>query len=109
MKIFLGTYHLLKLNQDQTISLSRLITPHVIKDVDLGEHLSIACGSANFYSHYGHQCGGSSGRWELIYPQDPAVSFLSIYSKNDPPYHSDTDSAMFIAALFMVSRNWKQP
>jgi hypothetical protein len=33
----------------------------------VGEHSSIAGGSANLYSHYGNQYGNSLERWELTY------------------------------------------
>ena len=32
-----------------------------------------------------------------------------MYPKDAPPYHKDTYSTMFIAALFVIARNWKQP
>ena len=46
---------------------------------------------------------------EIILPEDPAIPLLGIYPKDAPPYHKDTCSAMFIAALFIIARNWKQP
>jgi hypothetical protein len=42
-------------------------------------------------------------------PQDPVIPFLDIYLKDVPPYHKDTCSTVFIAALFIIARNWKQP
>jgi hypothetical protein len=42
-------------------------------------------------------------------PEDPAIPLLGIYPKVAPPYHRDTCSTMFIAALFVIARNWKQP
>jgi hypothetical protein len=35
--------------------------------------------------------------------------FLGIYSKDVPTSNEDTCSTMFIAALFVITRNWKQP
>ena len=46
---------------------------------------------------------------EVVLPQDPAILLLGIYSKDTPPYHKDICSMMFIAALFVIARNWKQP
>ena len=46
---------------------------------------------------------------EVVLPQDPAILLLGIYSKDAPPYHKDTCSIMFIAALFIIAKNWKQP
>ena len=40
-------------------------------------------------------------------PQDPAIPLLGIYPKDAPSYHKDTCSIMFIAALFIIARNWK--
>jgi hypothetical protein len=34
---------------------------------------------------------------------------LGIYTKDAPPCHRDTCSTMFIAALFVIARCWKQP
>ena len=42
-------------------------------------------------------------------PQDPAIPILGIHPKNDQSYHKDIYSTMFIMALFIIPRNWKQP
>ena len=42
-------------------------------------------------------------------PQDPAMPLLGIYTKDVSSYYRDTCSTMFIAALFIIARNWKQP
>jgi hypothetical protein len=44
---------------------------------------------------------------EIVLPQDPAISLLSIYPKAAPPSHKDTCSTMFIAGLFVISGNWE--
>ena len=41
--------------------------------------------------------------------QDPTIPLLSIYPKDTPLCHNATCSIMFIEALFIVARNWKQP
>jgi hypothetical protein len=41
--------------------------------------------------------------------QDPAIPLLGIYPKDAVPYQRDTCSTMFIAALFVIPRNRKQP
>jgi hypothetical protein len=46
---------------------------------------------------------------EIVLPEDTAILFLGIYPKDTPPYYKETCSTMFIAALFILSRNWKQP
>jgi hypothetical protein len=75
--------------------------------VEPREHSSIAGGSANLHNNFGNQyCGFSK---KLRRPQDPAIPLLSIYPKDAPLYHKDTCSTMFIAALFIIARDWKQP
>jgi hypothetical protein len=41
---------------------------------------------------------------EIDLPEDPAIPFLGIYPKDDPPYHRNTCSTMFIVALNVVAR-----
>jgi hypothetical protein len=45
----------------------------------------------------------------VVSPQDPAILLLSIYTKDVPPSHSNACSTMFTEALFVITRNWKQP
>jgi hypothetical protein len=42
-------------------------------------------------------------------PQDPAIPLLGIFPKDISSYYQDSCSTMFIDALFIVVRNWKQP
>jgi hypothetical protein len=42
-------------------------------------------------------------------PEDPAISLLGIYPEDVPTYSKDTCSTMFIAALFIIARSWKEP
>jgi hypothetical protein len=44
----------------------------------------------------------------IVLPHDPAIPFLDIYPKGSSHYQRDTCST-FKAALFIISRNWKQP
>ena len=46
---------------------------------------------------------------EIDLPEDPAIPLLGIYPKDSQLCHSDTCSTMFIAALFVIARSWKQP
>jgi hypothetical protein len=56
--------------------------------------------------------------WKLIWQflrkfgialhQDPVIPLLCIYPKDVPPFYKETCSTMFIAALFIIARNWKQ-
>ena len=42
-------------------------------------------------------------------PQDPVIPLLGIYPKDAQSCHKDMCSTMFIAALFVIARTWKQP
>jgi hypothetical protein len=46
---------------------------------------------------------------DIILPEDPVIPLLGIYPKDASTYNKDTCSTMFIAALFIIARNWKQP
>ena len=42
-------------------------------------------------------------------PQDPAIPLLGIYPNSACSFNKDICSTMFIAALFVIARTWKQP
>ena len=42
-------------------------------------------------------------------PQDPVIPLLGIFPKDAQSCHKDMCSTMFIAALFVIARTWKQP
>jgi hypothetical protein len=46
---------------------------------------------------------------DIILPEDLVILLLSIYLENAPTCNKDTCSTMFIAALFIIARNWKEP
>jgi hypothetical protein len=46
---------------------------------------------------------------DIILPEDPAIPLLGIYSEKDPTGNKNTCSTMFIAALFIIARSWKEP
>jgi hypothetical protein len=46
---------------------------------------------------------------DIVLPGDPAIPFLGIYPEDVPTYNKDTCSVMFIAALFIIARSWKEP
>jgi hypothetical protein len=41
--------------------------------------------------------------------EDPAITLLSIFLKDAPTYNKDSCSIMFVEALFIIARSWKQP
>ena len=42
-------------------------------------------------------------------PQDPAISLLRIYPRDALSYYKSICSTVFIVALFVIARTWKQP
>ena len=44
---------------------------------------------------------------EIYLHEDLPIPLLGIYPKDAPQYH--TSSTMFIAALFVIARSWKEP
>jgi len=66
-------------------------------------------GNENQYSHYGEQCGDSLKKnLEIELPYDPAIPLLGVRTK-ETRIERDTCTAMFITALFIIARTWKQP
>ena len=64
-------------------------------------------GNANSYSHYGEQYGDSLKKLQIELPYDPAISLLGIHTE-ETRLERDTCTPMFITALFMIARTWKQ-
>ena len=64
-------------------------------------------GNANWYSHYGEQCGDSLKNLEKKLPYDPAIPLLGIYTEETRIERTCTP--VFITALFIIARTWKQP
>jgi hypothetical protein len=46
---------------------------------------------------------------DIVLPEDPAIPLLSIYPEDAPTCNKDTYSTMFIAAVFIIVRSWKEP
>ena len=49
-----------------------------------------------------------SRKLDIILPEEPAIPLLGIYP-DVPTYNKDTCFTMFIAALFLIARSWKEP
>ena len=45
----------------------------------------------------------------IVLPEDPAIPLLGIYPEQVPTGNKNTCSTMFIAALFIIARSWKEP
>jgi hypothetical protein len=48
-------------------------------------------------------------KFDTVLPEDPAILLLGIYTLDDPTCNKDICSTMFIAALFIIARIWKEP
>ena len=46
---------------------------------------------------------------DIVLLEDPAIPHLGIYPEDVPTSKKDTCSTMFIAALFIIARSWKEP
>jgi hypothetical protein len=46
---------------------------------------------------------------DIDLPEDPATPLFGIHPKDAPPCHRGTCPTMFIVALMVIARNWKQP
>jgi hypothetical protein len=65
--------------------------------------------NVNEYNHYGKQYEGSFKKLKIELSYDPAITLLEIYPKEcDSGYNKSTCTPMFIAALFSISKLWKQ-
>jgi hypothetical protein len=56
------------------------------------------------YKHFGNQFG--TRKLGIVLPQNPAIPLLGMCPKDAPIYYRDTCSNVFIAALFVITRNW---
>ena len=46
---------------------------------------------------------------DIVLVEDPAIPFLGIYPEDVTTGNKNTCSSMFIAALFIIVRRWKEP
>jgi hypothetical protein len=46
---------------------------------------------------------------DIVLPEDPAIPLLGIYPEEVSTCNKDTCSTMFIEALFIIARSWKEP
>ena len=46
---------------------------------------------------------------DIVLPEDQAIPLLGMYPEDVPTGNKDTCSTMFIAALFIIARSWKEP
>jgi hypothetical protein len=46
---------------------------------------------------------------DIVLPEDPTIPLLGIYTEDVPTGKKNTCSTMFIAALFIIAKSWKEP
>ena len=46
---------------------------------------------------------------DIVLLEDIAIPLLDIYPEGAPTCNKDTCNTMFIAALFIIARSWKEP
>jgi hypothetical protein len=46
---------------------------------------------------------------DIVLLEDPAIPLLGIYPEDVTTSKKDTCSTVFIAALFILARSWKEP
>jgi hypothetical protein len=86
------------------------VTADAGEDVEKEEHSSIAGGIASWYNHSGNESVWQFLRkLDIVLLEDLAIPLLAIYPKDAPTYKKDTCSPMFIAALLIIARSWKEP
>jgi hypothetical protein len=76
--------------------------------VEKEEHSSIVGGIESWYNHSGNQFGGSSENWTYYYRK--IQQYLSwAYTQNMSQLVITTRVSLFIAAIFIIARSWKEP
>jgi hypothetical protein len=46
---------------------------------------------------------------DIVLLEDLSIPLLGVYPEDVPSCNMDTCSTMFIAALFIIARSWKEP
>ena len=46
---------------------------------------------------------------DIVILEDPEIPLMGMYPEDVPTGNKDTCSTMFIAALFIIARSWKEP
>ena len=78
-----------------------------------------SCGEKETLLHYWWDCKLVQPLWKSVWCflikvgrillEDPTLTLLGIYSKDSPACYKDTCSTIFIAAIFIIARSWKEP
>ena len=74
------------------------------EDVEKEQHSSIPGRIASRYKPLWKSIWTFLRQLEIDLPEDPAIPFLGIYSKDASPYHRGMCSTMFIASSSVIAR-----
>jgi hypothetical protein len=67
------------------------------------------CGKRGTLLHCWWNCKLVQPLWQFLkQPENPAIPLLSIYPDDAPACNKGTCSTIFIAAIFIIGRNWEQ-
>jgi hypothetical protein len=79
----------------------------------------VGCGEQGTFFHCWWDCKLVQPLWKSVWwflrkldialLEDPAILLLGIYPEDAPTYNPDTCTTMFITALMIIARSWKQP
>ena len=77
------------------------------------------CGERGTHLHCWWDCKMVQPLWKSLWwflrkldmtlSKNPVIPLLGIYPEDSPACNKDTCSTMFIAALFIIARSWKEP
>lgn len=63
----------------------------------------------SLYNHYENQCWRLLKKLKINRTQYAAILLLATYPKYSLSYYRDPHSSVFVAALFVIAGDWKQP
>ena len=79
------------------------MTAYIRENVEKKEHSSISGGIRTWYNHSVNQSGGSSEKWQVFLPEDPAIYYSWAYAQK-MPYHYTGAHTPLCTALFVIAR-----
>jgi hypothetical protein len=84
------------------------VTADAGKDIEKEDHSSIAGGIARLYKPLWKSVWRFLRKLDIILLVVPVIPLLVIYLEDVPNGNKNTCSTMFLAALFIIARSWKE-